>query len=119
MSCYYQEIVASSAVVEAGALSLVSGSTVVPQNGRAYVLIITANIPASTTVTPVQVQFGGVDYPLLDRNGNTLYSDQLRFLRRTCSRNLITLMVYGNNVPHFTVQTRLPASIAAGIEVGR
>lgn len=63
-------------------------------NGCMYDLIVCTKMPSMTTVLPVVIQVNGVNYPLLDRIGNTVMSDQIKC--RTRYR-----MFYGATSPHF------------------
>ena len=72
---------------------LTSGDHIL-ENGRMFNLIVCKRKPSMTTVLPVVVQVNGVNYPLLDRIGNPVMSDQIQC--RTQYR-----IFYGQTNPHF------------------
>lgn len=75
-------------------LAILTSGTHTLTNGCMYDLIVCTKVPSMTTVLPVVIQVNGVNYPLLDRIGNTVMSDQIKC--RTRYR-----MFYGATSPHF------------------
>ena len=73
---------------------LTTGSTVQLTNGYLYNLIVCQRLPSLSVVLPVFIQVNGVNYPLLDRIGNQVMSDQIK--TRANYR-----MFYGERDPHF------------------
>lgn len=95
MSCNCNRIIKSSGfgTTEENLVVLTSG-TFTLINGEAFDLIICQRKPSMSTILPVVVQVNGVNYPLLNRIGNPVMSDQLT--SRTRYR-----IFYGEITPHF------------------
>lgn len=66
-------------------------------NGQRFRLITCLAFPAVTTLVPVYIEINGTSYPVLDENGNTLMSDQVR------SRRCYNLL-FGTNPVHFILK---------------
>ena len=75
-------------------LVILTSGTHTLTNGCLYDLIVCQRKPSVATVSPVLIQVNGVNYPLLDRIGNPVMSDQI-----TCRTRY--RMFYGSNTPHF------------------
>ena len=75
-------------------LIILTSGTHTLTNGCMYDLIVCQRKPSLATVSPVLVQVNGVNYPLLDRIGNPVMSDQI-----TCRTRY--RMFFGSNTPHF------------------
>lgn len=110
MSCVYSpcsccnRLVKSTSVAANGTTNIV---VTIPattyQNGERICLCITQAIPTTTTPLPVVIQFEGAtgtSYPLINRCGNPVFSDQLR------TRRLYHLRVAGSSA-NFMVCDRL------------
>lgn len=63
-----------------------------------YCLAICQNIPTTTSIMPVKILNGTTSITVLDKNGNTLRSDQIR------KRNKYKI-VYGNDPVHILVRS--------------
>lgn len=79
-------------------------------NGEQVELITCLSFPAISTLLPVYVQIGTNTYPVLDRLGNDLMTDQIRSRRRY-------ILLFGTEEPHFIVNQCLNASQAAATSV--
>ena len=79
-------------------------------NGEEVELITCLTFPATNTLLPVYIQIGTNTYPVLDRLGNDLMTDQIRSRRRY-------RLLFGTDEPHFIVNQCLGASQAAAISV--
>lgn len=75
-------------------LVILTSGTHTLTNGCMYDLIVCQKKPSLATVSPVLVQVNGVNYPLLDRIGNPVMSDQI-----TCRTRY--RMFFGSSTPHF------------------
>jgi hypothetical protein len=87
------------------------------ENGKRYVLVLNKNLPSMTTIIPVYLEVNGTYYPMQDRLGNNLMSDQLRSFPRNvascgCVSSGVARIVYGSNTGHFKVLVCLPTSSA-------
>lgn len=80
------------------------------RNGEAVDLITCLSFPATNTLLPVYIQIGTNTYPVLDRFGNDLMTDQIRSRRRY-------RLLFGTDEPHFIVNQCLNASQAAATSV--
>ena len=63
-------------------------------NGTCYSLSVCSALPVMNTVVPVFIRINGINVPLLDSIGNTMFSDQIHEGTRY---NL----VFGSNPAHF------------------
>lgn len=79
-------------------------------NGEEVELITCLTFPATNTLLPVYIQIGTNTYPVLDRLGNDLMTDQIRSRRRY-------RLLFGTDEPHFIVNQCLSASQAAATSV--
>ena len=80
------------------------------RNGEQVELITCLTFPATSTLLPVYIQIGTNTYPVLDRLGNDLMTDQIRSRRRY-------RLLFGTEEPHFIVNQCLNASQAAASSV--
>ena len=80
------------------------------RNGEQVEMITCLTFPATTTLLPVYLQIGTNTYPVLDRLGNDLMTDQIRSRRRY-------KLLFGTDEPHFIVNQCLNASQAAATSV--
>lgn len=74
-------------------------------NGECFRLITCLAFPTVATLVPVSISIGGTAYPVLDNDGNTLRSDQIRC--RKCYK-----LKFGTSPAHFQVQQELCPSQA-------
>lgn len=104
MSCLCNNVIRSTGFgTTAENLVILSTGTFGLTNGEAYDLIVCQRKPSMATVLPVVIQVNGVNYPLLNRIGNPVMSDQI-----TCRTRY--RMYYGESTPHFLTINCLPAT---------
>ena len=87
------------------------------ENCERFVLILTQNLPAMTTIVPVYLVINGQNYPVQDLIGNNLMSDQLKYFpqsRNCCVQQGVARIIFGSNPNHFKVLQCLPQSSAVG-----
>lgn len=80
------------------------------RNGEPVECITCLSFPATSTLLPVYIQIGTTTYPVYDRLGNTLMTDQIRSRRRY-------RLLFGTENPHFIVNQCLNASQASASSV--
>lgn len=70
----------TSAAVTGGTLVLSTDITTAKtySNGERIAFCICTTLPASTTISPVELEINGTNIPMLDVFGNTLQSDQIK-----------------------------------------
>lgn len=85
-------------------------------NCQRFVLILPSNIPATTSITTVNITMTvngtSTTVPLQNIVGNNLMSDQIRFICKNQCGNRVIRLVYGSNPTHFKVLQCLPESSA-------
>lgn len=103
-------IIRSASYTVGATFGIVTGFTDADvENGKKYRLILCTNLPSMTTIVPVTLQINGTQYPVLDKIGNNLMSDQLH--TRKCYN-----LVIGTNPVHFMVLDCIPKSAFYPVE---
>ena len=99
----------TSAAVSGADFVLTTDSTIVPVNGKRYLLAIpTSVLPtgALTTVYQVYVAINGQNVPLQCRIGNNVYTDQIKCFTVNNCGNIVARVIFGSTPAHFKILTQ-------------